>query len=829
MPAATPVAPPLSAIGNVQIEIFGPNPDSAKWDVALWDVDTWASIGWRNVTPQAMVCEVTWGADQPQGALTVCAAGSWQVTTYDPDRLLDPSNGASPFVASLRPGRPFRVVHINPTNFVVTVVRQGLIDEVTFNLVERTGTIKGSDNISLMAQANLPEKQNEDTKMPGTLRARARYLLQKANLDLLVQVESDGSDPLVTYPNRVLNGMVAPLPEAYWGFGEDTGNFIDSMPNGFPAVPSGTITRVAALAGTDGAIKADAGAGVTYGNLFSDMGPTWAVLAWITWDGAGEHYIYDKIKTRAAGGYTGWRVQVGSDGSLRILVSNPTDGVITTLASSPGTIEPNVKFHVAFVRDTVESRIYLNGQRIFTGAPGPSPVGYDSTMIAKSGLNGTLDELGLWRNVILTDENISALYTDGSVLLIDPPVGPAIDTEASVWNHILNAAYDALYACWIDRFGVMRFRSFGNPRDEGFAVGGTDGIPIENIEVNAGLAGVFTRIVAYDIDAPTTPVTAFDATKASIYGEITLRREPPVPDAETWANNLLLDRSGAALQYVPHTIYPQTVEHLMSIIDLGMMDVMHVIVESVDPAIDVPSRILGGKIVIDTGTGWTAAVQGYIPANEWEEQETEPPEPEVPPDPGEPPVATKEVTRYYDCVKDAVGAKEPGGRNYGAGTDGELPVGAWMGWKFRAFFDFEDIDFSDVVGDVVQAAIEVDTTTQVQVGFGSTPKVVIKRVTESWSEGNRDHPSYDNALIYPGPSCTSTNSKTIAVPDAENRAVELLITQMVRDWQHGSKQYGVGMFSAGEDSEKYTTEFWARTNGTTSKRPRLRLTVKVPV
>lgn len=827
--------PPLAAIGSVGIEIFGPSPNSAKWDVAQWDVDVWAAIGWSNVTPESVVCEIAWGADQPQGALTICAAGSWSVKTYDPKRLLDPSNGESPYVASLRPGRPFRVTHTDPVTLVTTVVRQGLIDEVSYNIKEKTGGITGTDNISLMAQASMLPEQNLDPLMPQTLRARARYLLQKAGLDKIIEVESDGSDPTISYPGRVLGGVIAPVPASHWGLGEAADAFIDVV-GGWNGHAVGTVTRHSpSLAGTDGSLVGNAGGMTADLAIYPNPGENYTVMAWITWDGSGEHYIIDKIKAHSSGtGYTGYRFQVGgSDGSLRLLQYGP-DGVGSNTMSDTGIIQPNVRYHVAATRSPIETCLYINGMLVKVAGPGPYPLGVDNSCFTRTSQNGAVDELSVWFSdggsvnlgYCLTAEQISAIYTTGEVLLIDPPVAQIAENEASVWTHINDAALDALYACWMDNQNVLRFRSFGDPRDNGFAVGGVDGIPIQNVEVFSGLQGVYTHIIGYDITAPNVPVSAFDATKASIYGDILMRRQHPVPDAWTWVNNLLADRSGAALQYQPGTIYPQTHEQMQEIIRLGMMDIMHVRAESITPTIDVATRVLGGKIIADTETGWTAIISSYIPAKEWEDQETTPPPDPEPPDPTPPP--TKEVTRYYDCVKDAVGAKEPGGRNYGAGTDGEIPVGAWMGWKFRAFFDFEDISFSDVVGDVVQAAIEVDTTTQVQVGFGSTPKVVLRRITESWSEGSRDHPSYDNALIYPGPSTTSTNSKTISVPDAENRAVELLITQMVRDWQHGSKQYGVAMFSAGEDNEKYTTEFWARTNGTTSKRPRLRLTVKVP-
>ena len=448
--------PPLPAIGRARIEIFSVAEGSAKWDEALWDRSVWPKVDWRDITPQSMVAKVTWGADDPSGVLTVPAAGSWSIDTYDPQRLLDPSNGSSQYAVAIRPGKPIRLTYINEAS-EIKVVRQGLIDEISYNLTTKKGALRGTDQVQLLVGAHLPEGQHTDPNMPNTLRARARYVIAKSGLALLVPVEPD--DP-----------------------------------------------------------------------------------------------------------------------------ENP-----------------------------------------------------------------------------------------------DPPVGKVIERDATVWNIILTAAYDALYATWMDRLGHLRFRSFGNPRDNGFQAGGADGIPISDMATQGSLQGVFTRVRTFDNSvSPGQPVEAFDADKASIYGDILLEREQQVPNERVWVDSVLADRAGASLQYSPGTLYPQTEDALESILDIGMIDIAHLVVESATPTLDVAARVLGGTVAADTGTGWTAELVTYIPAKEWEEAEQ--PEPPIPP---EPPDVITGVVRTYACTADSRLAHSSS-LDAGNGTDVQLPLGYISPYRNRA-------------------------------------------------------------------------------------------------------------------------------------------------
>lgn len=188
--------PPLPAIGRVRIELFGPpTGEGAKWDEAHWDVDVWEGAGWQDITPESLNVQITWGTDDNMGALSVCSAGSWQVATYDPTRLLDPANYDSPFAGFLQPGGMVRVL------FNQEVVRVGFIDEIAFDIGVKTGSIRATDGVSLMVKAKVPAGLAHAAEVPLTLRAFARYMLAKASVDY-IRVEADpvppaGYDPAI--------------------------------------------------------------------------------------------------------------------------------------------------------------------------------------------------------------------------------------------------------------------------------------------------------------------------------------------------------------------------------------------------------------------------------------------------------------------------------------------------------------------------------------------------------------------------------------------------------------------------------------------------------
>lgn len=756
--------PPLKAIGRTLIEMFGPAPASGKWDEALWGQSTWAVLGWHDVTPESMVCQIGWGADDPAGVLTAPAAGAWTIKTYDPDRKLDPSNGSSPLINALKPGKPIRVSVLD--GGVQHIVRQGLIDELTYDLREKTGELRGTDLVPLIVNARLPSEIASDPALPDTLRARAKWLLEKVGLTKLV--------PVFDAPQQLTN----------------------------PSFENGTTDWVASNSnGTISALKHESAVDGDYvGRITVTLDPGPANVGFAMKSGyyipviEGEQYRVSMYAKRGS---------APSGRQVRITARGYDD--------ANAQIEEK---NTAFTPTSNTEMEYF--EYIYTPTPGLNITKMKAVFFELNGLTGET-----------MDFDRCEIY---GPLPYDPPVGPLPEPQqgqdVSVWSLISTSAYDALYAMWMNRYGQLCFRSFGNPNDGGFTVGGDEGLPVSSIRPQTTLGNVYTAVHAHDMDAvpPDDVRYAISETAVDIYGLITLTRNKPVPSAQVWVDSVLADRAGASLQYETGTIYPRDVSELQAILDLGMVDIMHLVADDVTPPVNVATRVLGGKLTLDTGTGITAEVTGYIPGQEWEEQEEAPPvEPPEPPD-----VDTAPATRIYDANKDTRAARTSGGANYGSGTEGELPVGAWQGWRNRAFIGFASIPFAGVVS-IERAILELDTSSQVNIGFGSSPKVTVKRVTANWSEGTLSSPGSANATVYPGPAVTGTDAKTVTVTRSENAAVSIDITGIARAWLNGAAQYGVGIFSAGEDSTAYTTEFWSRENSTSGKRPRLVIDMTVEV
>lgn len=196
-----PRAKPLPATSNVRLDIFGPpQTERYRWDQATWDsVAIWEGPGWQDITPQSMNVQVTWGSDDAQGALSMPAAGSWQIKTYDPDRLLDPANHSSPYWAYLRPGGLVRVVFVYSS--LDWIVRVGFLDSIEYDVASKTGDIRASDAIAMLSKAKTPEGLAHSPNAPQTLRARARWILQQASV-AFVTVEDDDPEfePAVGLP-----------------------------------------------------------------------------------------------------------------------------------------------------------------------------------------------------------------------------------------------------------------------------------------------------------------------------------------------------------------------------------------------------------------------------------------------------------------------------------------------------------------------------------------------------------------------------------------------------------------------------------------------------
>jgi len=413
----------------------------------------------------------------------------------------------------------------------------------------------------------------------------------------------------------------------------------------------------------------------------------------------------------------------------------------------------------------------------------------------------------------------------------DPPIGaaptPGGDGTFGVWDWLMVAAADCLRAGWVDHDNVLRFRPYGDPRDMGLALGGADGIPLEDLVPTADLDAVFNVVAARPAAATWTEVR--DVESVSRYGERRLDRDRVTPDAANWVARVLADRAEASLDYAPRTLRLRDAVDLEALATAGMVDTVRIRVDSADPPVEVAASLLGVSMAVDPEAGWSADVVAYVPAAAWDDSYTPPPTipPVIPP-------TTTRVTRTYAATKDSRLHRTSGGAEYGSGTEGQLPVGYWQGSKNRALLDFASIPWTGVVK-VVSARLLVTVSTQVNVGFGSGPKVELRRITGTWSEGSASSPSGSNAVKWPGPSTTTTGAKQSTVSKSEGARVGLDCTSIVRAWApaaaggSGSNKRGVAIYSAGEASGTYTTEFLSRETGTTGSRPVLELTLDVEV
>jgi hypothetical protein len=187
----TPEPPPVDpgytppGVGNAILEIYVHDEDATRWGTATWSADAiptgtegiWSGAGWQDVTPQGVTVHVITGARRPErGILAQQEAASWLVTTYDPDRVLDPGNPDGPYAPQLVSGVPIRVRSAHSG----TVAATGVIDRISYRHrgPEYRGTITATDAIALAHRADVPE----DSTLGDTLDLRIRDAIIAAEI-----------------------------------------------------------------------------------------------------------------------------------------------------------------------------------------------------------------------------------------------------------------------------------------------------------------------------------------------------------------------------------------------------------------------------------------------------------------------------------------------------------------------------------------------------------------------------------------------------------------------------------------------------------------------
>lgn len=417
----------------------------------------------------------------------------------------------------------------------------------------------------------------------------------------------------------------------------------------------------------------------------------------------------------------------------------------------------------------------------------------------------------------------------------DPDVDPAVAAHdgvaAPAWEVISKAAADALWIVWLSPDGTLRFRSWGALPDAGLNLGCADPDSADELWLE-GLSTVYSAasgapvrnsVRAYSSGTTWQPARV-DGPSIEKYGRRPYDVERIVPAFTTWADRVLADRADAGLQVGIGDVRPMSEPELAALLALTGPALIRVRDDSHGPVIDWQAGAVGATLGV-TAAGWRWQIVTTVPRSEWEQEQPPP----IPPDP--PPDPWHVETRTYTCTKDALLALTSGGAKYGAGAANTLPVGGWSGWTYRAVIDFQAISWTKIRA-VRTATLNLRTTDQDRVGFGSSPKLEVRRITGSWSEGSASSPSSGNSVVWPGPDTTSSGAKTSTMPGSENAEKDIDVTAMVRAWApvaaggSGAAQRGLQLREI-SGSTTYTTEVWPRESGTSAARPVLTVVLEV--
>jgi len=414
--------------------------------------------------------------------------------------------------------------------------------------------------------------------------------------------------------------------------------------------------------------------------------------------------------------------------------------------------------------------------------------------------------------------------------LADPPVSAHDGKARSAWAIIQDAALDALTYIWIDPTGTLRFTPWGSLPDAKFSVGcppsgETGGAWLNGLaalEATSQADPIRNSVRSY-VSGTTFGAALTDPNSIRQFGERRLDVARIVPNAATWASRILADRADAGLEVTLGEVRPYTAAELALLLE-GASDgpsALRVADDTHGEPVDMAVAVIGAAVGI-TSMGWRFRMVTMIPRAEWDQEAP----PVVPPIPPPDPYHTE--TRTYIATSDALIALTSGGANYGAGASTSLPVGAWSGWTYRGLIQFPNIPGTKLRR-LVSATLNLDTTDQVRVGFGSSPTIEVKRITGSWSAGSSSSPSGSNAVVWPGPACTGSIRSNVT--GSQNAAVGIRVDGLVLPWLPAAAggslapQRGLALYP-GSGSTADTTEFWPVEKGG-SNRPELVLVLEV--
>lgn len=419
---------------------------------------------------------------------------------------------------------------------------------------------------------------------------------------------------------------------------------------------------------------------------------------------------------------------------------------------------------------------------------------------------------------------------------VDPPVAPFDGKAAPAWQVISNAAQDALVYVWADPSGMIRFRSWGAFPDAPLSIGCAppDADPeevwlsgIANLETTSSADAIRNSVRAESAAGVWAPAI-IDGFSKDKYGPRPLDVQRVVPDRAVWADRILADRGDAGLEVAIGELRPYDLAELAALLDMRHRgpSIVRVRDDEHGELVDLDLGTIGSTVGI-TPAGWRWRLVTMLSRVEWDAIDPEPPV-IVPPEPGEPTWHTE--TRTYTATSDALLALTSGGAKYGAGASTSLPFGTWQGWTYRSLLAFPSIPWTKVRA-VKSASLKVTTSTQVRIGFGSSPKSQLRRITGSWSAGSSSSPSSGNAVVWPGPTTTTSGAVTAQFGTAQNAQKSFGVTAIVRAWApssaggSGASQKGIALYEY-SSSGSNTGEVWPVEQGGSS-RPSLVLDLEV--
>jgi hypothetical protein len=416
---------------------------------------------------------------------------------------------------------------------------------------------------------------------------------------------------------------------------------------------------------------------------------------------------------------------------------------------------------------------------------------------------------------------------------VDPDVAPHDAQSKPAWQAIADAALDALWYVWVDPTGTLRFRSWGALLDAPVSVGcpPADADPgdqwlagLSTIETTASGDAVRNSVRAYSSGTTFTPA-ATDAASVLKYGPRPFDVARVVPAFATWSGRILADRADAGLEVAVGELRPYTQAELAALLatGLGGPSIIRVRDDAHGELVDLDVGMIGARVGV-TPAGWRFGLVTLISRVSWEDVTPEPPPVIPPPDPWH------TETRTYIATSDALVALTSGGAKYGAGAATSLPFGTWSGWTYRSCLRFPAIPWTKVRG-VTSATLKLRTSTAVRVGFGSSPKSDIRRITSDWSAGSSSTPSSGNAVVWPGPNTTTSGAVTGSFGTAQNADKSIRVDAIVRAWAPASAggsaaaQLGI-MLREYSSSGSNTGEVWPVEQGGAA-RPTLELVLEV--